>query len=106
MVMKIKRVKTPVEYEYVEIPTPWFYSHWLETCTIYGMITEDLHYQITIRDDFSDKEQIEIEIEPTDEGDSCYFTDKYKAAPKSFYRALDKAMKCIHAIRERARQCT
>ena len=98
--MKVKKVKTPAEYEYVEVETPWYYDHALDSCTFFGMITEDTHYQLCIRHDHN-RRQIEIDIEPTDEGDACYFTEEYKVDVETFRNALWEVEECIHAVKQR-----
>ena len=82
-----KKIKVRVEIEQeIDIEFPYYYVHYLDSCTSYGKIEEDITRTIDIRDDYS---QFELECEKTClESLQSYLSPEHKSSVEQWNTAM------------------
>lgn len=82
-----KKIKVSVQVEQeIDIEFPYYYVHYLDTCTIYGKIDEVFTYTIDISDNYS---QFELSKEYTVlESLQSYLSPEHKSSKEIWDEAL------------------
>lgn len=82
-----KKIKVRVEVEQeIDIEFPYYYVHYLDSCSIYGKIDEVFTYTIDITDNYS---EFELAKEYTDlESLQSYLSPEHKSSKETWDDAL------------------
>ena len=86
-----KKIKVNVHDEQeIDIEFPYYYVHYLDSCTIYGKIEEDFAYTIDITDNYS---EFELSKEYTDlESLQSYLGHEHKSSKETW----DSVLACFN----------